>query len=226
LELGKSTQTGTILPHILLKTTEAQRTRQIFDFARQVSASNYSQDLKEFILEPWKLLKYCKMGGYNSCTHWVGNLQIGDIQVKNLKFPGKVDQYASNPVNSADPQIGPLRSYRKFLEDFAKDILRYMDDEERPSVKAELLKYINIIQRIYKYPRGQMQLSELLGDTSGTTTNLEVQANVQGEYANPGYVATRLTGNVTTDRVPVIFLIVDDVTKDIPANFDPRIRAY
>jgi hypothetical protein len=71
-----------------------------------------------------------------------------------------------------------------------------------------------------------MQLSELLGDTSGTATNLEVQANVQGEYANPGYVATRLTGNVTTDRVPVIFLLVDDVTKEIPANFDPRIRAY
>jgi hypothetical protein len=31
---------------------------------------------------------------------------------------------------------------------------------------------------------------------------------------------------VENERVPVIFLIVDDVTKDIPANFDPKIRAY
>ncbi len=94
---------GTIMPEILLKTSEAQRAEQFFDLAsRNGSVAQ----------RPWELPNYCATGGYDSCTHWVGNIPVGDRLVTEYKFPGAIDSYASNQVPpTTDPRVQPLRPY-------------------------------------------------------------------------------------------------------------------
>jgi hypothetical protein len=178
---------GTILPHILLKTTESQRLKQFTELASLSSATQ----------RPWEIKNYCKKGGYTSCTHWVGNIPIGDELVSQYKFPGNVDAYAGNAIDQ-NPQISDLGDY----------------------VNNPLNSRTNyLMSRVWRPKKGSMQLSEVLGPK-------ELQANLDGEYANPGWVAYRLVGNVSIDRVPVIFRFVENSKAPMDADMDPIISAY
>ncbi|MCB0351775.1 MAG: hypothetical protein KDD38_11365, partial [Bdellovibrionales bacterium] len=101
------TELGTIVPHIVLKTTEAGRARNFF----RLGARNI-----EIALTPWLLTGYCAMGGYSSCTHWVGNIPIGDEKVESYTFPGKIDRFAHNEV-SKKPQTQILQPYNDYVDD-------------------------------------------------------------------------------------------------------------
>jgi hypothetical protein len=61
--------------------------------------------------EPWMLDGYCATGGYDSCTHWIGNMPIGDKYVDSYTFPGNVDDYAGN-AKSKSPQTQKLKEYK------------------------------------------------------------------------------------------------------------------
>ncbi len=95
-------QVDTMLPMILLSTREANR------------LYNYLQlgEVKTGIAQlPWTLENYCARGGYDSCTHWFGNIPIGEALVPAYTFPGNVDRYASG-ASSRDPQTRDLADYR------------------------------------------------------------------------------------------------------------------
>jgi hypothetical protein len=63
---------------LYFKTSEAQRLTKYFELGAE------NGDLAQY---PWNLGKYCsKEGGYTSCTHWVGNIPVGDKVVKEYKF--------------------------------------------------------------------------------------------------------------------------------------------
>ena len=61
---------GTILPHLLLSTSEGQRVAQYAELMKR------SSGVAE---RPWTIPGYCPTGGYGSCTHWVGHIPIGDL---------------------------------------------------------------------------------------------------------------------------------------------------
>jgi hypothetical protein len=118
---------GTLIPQILLSTTEAQRVTQFFKLGAK--PGNYA-------LTPWRLDGYCARGAYESCTHWFGNIPIGDQRVAEYQFPGAVDGHADNRLPS-DPA---------------------------PRVQA-LGPYLNdsrLMNRVWKVP-GNMQLADVIG---------------------------------------------------------------
>lgn len=116
---------GTILPTLLLSTSEGIRAEKFFELAAQS---------RNQALTPWVLTNYCKRGGYSSCTHWFGNIPIGDKRVDRYVFPGRVDEHADDDVPKA-VQRGPLHRYRNGSQ---------------------------LTRQVWKVP-GQMQLWEVMG---------------------------------------------------------------
>ncbi|OQW46940.1 MAG: hypothetical protein A4S09_03265 [Proteobacteria bacterium SG_bin7] len=100
-------QLGTLMPHILLSTAEGER-MELFKMLGKTSDNLLAQ-------YPWTLVdkegqNYCAKGGYNSCTHWVGNIPIGEKRVDAYSFPGRIDIYAGNldSTHDASPKTKPL----------------------------------------------------------------------------------------------------------------------
>lgn len=73
----------------------------------------------------------------------------------------------------------------------------------------------SLVRKVWTVP-GHETLADLLGQRA---------ANLRGEFANPGWIAYTLTGSVGIDRVPVVFLYVEDATKPIDSEFDTFILA-
>ncbi|MES2767661.1 MAG: hypothetical protein V4596_00830 [Bdellovibrionota bacterium] len=127
---------GTIMPHILLSTTEANRSANFFKLGT----------MNEYLAQhPWELkskddVSYCARSGYSSCTHWFGNIPIGDKTVDGYKFPGRVDEHA-------DSEVPTGRQYKKLVP---------YDVE---SMYAETAK---LVQLVWKTP-GNEQLASVLG---------------------------------------------------------------
>jgi hypothetical protein len=192
-------QENTILPTILLSTSEAQRMKQFFNLG------SLSTDLAK---NPWQLPGYCATGGYGSCTHWFANVPLGDTLVDRYTFPGFVDQYAYNhlpsingvpvdPAIDAAPRVQVLGPYA--------DLPGYSEAQ------------MALVRRVWKSPKGNEQLASLLGVLDHAS---------RGEMASPGFTAMTLTGSATVERVPVVFLRVNDHRTPINPNFDPQMNAY
>lgn len=187
---------GTLIPTILLSGTESQRMTQFMTALRDNELMYYAQ-------QPWTLQGYCAHGGYNSCTHWIGNIPIGDEKVTAYTVPGKVDDYANHSLN-ADPQLDKLpRTQNLAPYDFPAN-------NQLSEAKKELVK------RIWKVP-GNQQLSYLMGLG---------KAQERGELANPGWVANVFLSRLKADRSPVVFIFTDNAKTPLAADFVPKIRAY
>jgi hypothetical protein len=187
---------GTLMPHILLNSDEGQRTTQYF----RLGLAN-SQVAKE----PWALRAYCAEGGYNSCTHWIGNIPIGDRQVAEYSFPGAIDEHASNSLyrgaKDKEPRIRRLRKYNSTGLQYDMSVVSDFD---------------GLVHRVWAVP-GNEQLADVLGIR---------RQNLNGELANPGFVALSLLGRVDQERIPIVFYVVRNHREEIPRNFELQISAY
>lgn len=211
------TNPGMLLPIILLDTSEAER------------LSNYLQleQLGGKAKVPWELPNYCAMGGYNSCTHWFGEMPIGEKRVDAYSFPGKVDEHAySNSEMSKRPQISALQkywkssNYRLMLSYFRPQGGIYPGEAIDPGLNnvrrsIDFAKYVDKLTRqVWQVP-GRLPFADLLGQEA---------AKLRGEFANPGYVADVLLGRVNNERVPVVFRV--QYVSELDPNFDLEIEAY
>lgn len=122
----RATAVNSVLPTVLLSTSEGLRAEKFFSLATvDRTAANLPWTLTNFVppappppnagqaavQPPPPPIHYCAEGGYNSCTHWVGNIPIGDDLVDRYIFPGKVDQYAGGNMDPG-PQQKPLENYQ------------------------------------------------------------------------------------------------------------------
>lgn len=180
---------GSLWPHIMLKTTEAERAANYFAL--------HTQNVN-LAMRPWESMPtYCAVGAYTSCTHWFGNLPIGDRKVTEYRFPGFIDQYASNhipdfrnnPAGDAAPRVKPLEPH------------------SNPDA---------LVKMVFQAP-GHEQLAGIL-DT--------MPQQEAGEYANPGWVLLTLTSRVGFDRVPFVFYFVTDHRAPLTNNFSRNVNAY
>lgn len=214
-----SANAGTILPMVVLSTSEAQRLVNYFS----LGSLNYS-----FSKVPWqKLPKYCARGGYDSCTHWFGEMPVGDLQVTSYKYPGGVDKYADQTIG-AGPQQKKLReyrdeNYRNILSqtDFSRGVIHprlesvLRENTETPWTNEDRIQWVdNLVQLVWTVP-GSQHFAEMLG--------LQ-KAKLRGEFANPGYVAYSLIGNAKTARVPYVFHMINNESTEIPSQLS--IHAY
>lgn len=181
-------QEGMLLPTIFLSSTESQRMTQFMTAMKD-------HELYEFAQKPWNLQGYCATGGYNSCTHWFGNIPIGDEKVATYTFPGNVDNAAGNAPK---------------LEGEADKLPRTQDlvNWEFPANTQLSDTQKALIKRIWKNP-GNKQLSYTLGIG---------KAQERGELANPGWVVQVLMSRLKQDRSPVVFLFTGNAREPIPAD--------
>lgn len=176
---------GNTLPTVLLKTSEADRTTQYLRVMTSMQGGGYSWD--SVAMQPWKLDGYCAVGAYVNCTHWIGNMPIGDRLVDEYSFPGAMDTYAQNHLatNDAAPRVAKLAPYK------SDDVL---------------------LKRVFKVP-GHEQFADVIG---------QHDANMRGDFANPGWVIHTLLGPTSSDRVPVVFLVTPDHKAPIDPKFVPQ----
>jgi hypothetical protein len=117
---------NTILPPVILATSEAERVNLFFRLFED-------DQTREYAKEPWTLEfkkgrkseSYCAAGGYNSCTHWYGNIPMGDKSVSAYTFPGQVDEHAYNAIsgkNPEKPQTKPLGKYNNTDNEIVKAV--------------------------------------------------------------------------------------------------------
>jgi hypothetical protein len=187
----RAPSSGAVWPMILLNSVEAGRLRNFFDLgARDLSAQL-----------PWNLKPYCATGGYSSCTHWFGNIPLGEKISEAYAFPGRVDSHAANriwssPAIDALPRVQRLQPY---------ELPTSMDKDTQ-----------TLIRRVWTVP-GRQALHEVLKLTP---------SQVRGELANPGWVLHSLVGPAPSDRVPVVFVFVDAIDQELPAEIPLRSTPY
>jgi hypothetical protein len=180
---------GSLWPHILLKSSEAERTRNYFAL--------HLEDT-QFAMRPWeKYPKYCAEGAYTNCSHWIGNLPIGDKLVSAYRYPGYVDDYAANHIQGFE---------RKKAEDQAPRVKTLVPYEAENELE----------QMVYKAP-GHQQLAGVIGI---------MRQQDRAELANPGFVLVTLTARAPTERVPFMFYAVADHRAPIARNFDRQAQPY
>lgn len=106
---------GNILPTIILKTTEGQRVEQYLNLmvtARLTKGGMYATYMGNPVMEPWLIDGYCGTEvGYSNCTHWIGNMPIGDKLVRTYAFPALQEAWG-NPNLDKSPRIARLGSYQ------------------------------------------------------------------------------------------------------------------
>ncbi|MFZ4714728.1 MAG: hypothetical protein ACOYL6_13510 [Bacteriovoracaceae bacterium] len=91
---------NTPLPFLMMKSSESERFSRYMNLVVQRSDESWNGTTKV----PWRLPGYCAQGGYQCCTHWLGNVPIGDLYVNEYKFPGRFE-------NNQPAQIQPLAPY-------------------------------------------------------------------------------------------------------------------
>jgi hypothetical protein len=73
---------GTPLPLLMLKSSEAER------MSRYLNETPLYNGWSNKLKQPWLIEGYCAEGGFRCCTHWIGNIPIGDKRVDKYSFPG------------------------------------------------------------------------------------------------------------------------------------------
>ena len=199
---------GTILPMILLSSKEAERARLYF------SLGMADQNLSKL---PWEFSNYCAKGGYTSCTHWWGEMPLGEDLVDSYRFPGNADRWAGNATSEA-PQEAPLQAIDPNSENFlqkatisSNDGLVWKDTAARSAERVQALA-----RSVWKAP-GNKQLWEMLGLRDGLDA---------GELANPGWVARDMTGKTDASRVPIVFVYRASPDEELTADFPTHVSAH
>jgi hypothetical protein len=201
---------GSIWPSILLKSTEGQRALQTFRLG--------SSSLGAWAQRPWDFgLDYCAKGGYTSCTHWFGNLPIGDRLVREYAFPGNVDRWVGNAVWERMPNEvqGNLEGRIQVLGNYDPNQLNIDPTNTLDALAKEKIRAL--VARVWKPAQGNEQLADVLGLRPH---------NLRGEFANPGWVAITLTGAAPQERVPFVFLSTADHRTPIAVDFPTQISAH
>lgn len=76
---------NSVLPYVVLKTTEGQRLTQYFNLYEKLGPNHWNH----IAAQPWLLPGYAKQGGYVCCTQWIGNMPLGDERVDYYAFPNR-----------------------------------------------------------------------------------------------------------------------------------------
>lgn len=133
---------------------------------------------------------------YSPVSGWTGcTFWFGNIPMGDQQM--NEYSFASGPddADGSRPNTGVLRVFNRFAND------------SLPSSQ------MGLAHQVWSAP-GHQLLAEVL--------DVKIN-NLRGEFANPGWVAYTLLGSVSANRVPIVFLLVDDETRPIDPNFDLQI---
>lgn len=104
---------NTPLPVLMLSDTEAKR---LHDYMAAVP--KHTDWMSSPLKMPWMLKDYTdvKEGCYQNCTHWIGNIPIGDKLVTEIVVPSSKDQPVT--LHLKEPNLPPEHQYMKDIWTF------------------------------------------------------------------------------------------------------------
>lgn len=181
-------------PLIFFSSAEAQRAALYFRLGELSAADGYNiAKHPNYILDK-NDKPYVKQGGYTCCTHWFGEMPLGEELVSEYRFPGQVDRHATNYVEggSAAAIISPIGVPDKVIN-------------------GRVLPLPALTHIVWKSRRGHMQMWQML--------NLRDSLD-NAELTNPGYILYALLGKTEARRVPLVFVFKHDLS--LPSNTSIR----
>lgn len=188
---------NSLWPSILLSSAEANRMKMFVQMGlKENDLAQYPWNLGDWDSKTNRPVRYVEEGYFTCCTHWFGNIPLGESRVDRYIFPGN----DPSSVREAEPVVtkfGP--NTRSNFDDSAYNREEFYDNTDTA------LEYS---QMVWTKP-GHMQLWEVLGLKNSQIT---------GELANPGYVAFALITKTKEDRVPFVFVTVREATDPLPSN--------
>jgi hypothetical protein len=186
---------NTIVPMLALSSKEASRTANYFELGRisEMARAKYPWALVDTTTAQEKT--YCRPGGYDSCTHWFGEMAIGDKLTDKMVVPGQPDRYANvMDPEAADQQqvrVSALGNYTHFR---SRTNLYPVGNESRVD---------RLTRMVWKEGVGHEQMWSMLGTP---------RALQWGELANPGWVLYTLLGPAKAERVPIVLIYRDNAS--------------
>ena len=186
---------NSIMPAIVLSTTEASRVINYFDLGHLTNHARTKY--------PWSFLNqttgetYVAPGAYTCCTHWVGEMPFGDTTASEYGTAGMWEGAGAD----RRIRLGGPNEYTHF---------------QVPGRGAEAIGRETRIDRltrlVWKMRQGAQQLWQVLGLRTGMS---------RSELVNPGWVLYNLVGDANSDRVPVVFFWVQDARQPLtPQQLD------
>lgn len=144
---------------------------------------------------------YCREGGYGSCTHWVGEMPIGERWVNQYHFPGYLgdDRYLHGHREQPKDKDPELRS--SILPDYYDHFIS--PGEVIPLSKSDRVH--RLARMVWLPGMGREQFFSLIGDN-------QAEGLAEGEWANPGWVLYALLTRSYQARVPVVFFYRRDAS--------------
>ncbi len=185
--------TNTLLIPVVLKESEANRASVYF--------SMMGTTLRAFLTQPWLLTSrsgksYMPENIFNGCTHWFGDMPIGDKIVSTYELP-------SGDVDGSHPATQKIVAFDR------TNLIAQLKAYGMPPDEKDL-KNIETLKKVWSSPGHQM-LGEMI----------DPLAHRRGEYANPGWLAHSLLGSASVQRVPIAFRLVDDARAMVSADSIP-----
>ena len=177
----------TPLPMVILKPSEGERLNRYLEASVTPDYLMWNNALKQ----PWFLKNSVTGKPYvENGAYTCCTNHIGNMPIGDKVVPEyalpKTHEYAQR-VEAGEPSAPRAVIVGSKLEEW--------DNAEHSALK-----------NIWTTP-GHEQFSSLLG---------QLERNVNGEFASPGYVIQTLMGDVSSERVPVVFIFTDDHTVEIP----------
>ncbi len=94
---------GYPLPQVVLKTSEAQRLTLFLRLLATEIQRGHGYTIQNIAMHPWSIPGYfAQPGEYLNCTHWIGNIPVGDRRVESYTVPS----------NQNTPLIRQLQRFR------------------------------------------------------------------------------------------------------------------
>lgn len=197
---------GSILPVIPLSSVESSNTINYFDLGRiRNKYAKYPWGFRNIDEQNGVDEAYCRTGGYNSCTHWVGEMPIGEKFVSEYSMPGYVGD---------DPYYNPLGDNDRSQELRTKEVGKFNVFKSPNGYQNEIgtkERQDRLARIVWTHGVGREQLWSMVGDRNA-------EGLAKGEWANPGWVLYSFLTRTTQDRVPVVFLFREFATEPLDQN--------
>lgn len=192
---------GSILPVLTLSSIEASNVKNYFDLGSlEQKFAKYPWGFKQINKETKEKTEYCATGGYGSCTHWIGEMPIGENKVDKYSMPGQIgdDQYGHGHNEAVvEGDVKKLRT---------SDVGEYNAFVSRTDVEriGNTKRQHRLARMVWTQGLGHEQLWSVVGDKNAVGLS-------RGEWANPGWVLYNFLTRTTEQRVPVVFVKVLDI---------------
>ncbi len=188
---------NSIIPVVPLSSTEASQAINYFTLGSLDNKyAKYPWGLKKRDEQTQEMQEYCRTGGYSSCTHWIGEMPLGDKLVDTYSVPGYVDQYSDYADQTRGLRTKPVGEYNVFNSH---------SSIEEIGTKSRVHR---LARMVWLQLKGREQLWSVVGDKKAEGLD-------RGEWANPGWVLYNFLTRSTQERVPVVFIFREDASRPL-----------